>query len=179
MPNRKKVFSSLFVGLVLSYCLSGCAGTETKNSDSTASFQPYPAPDSAGSGKYQFPSAPGEAPPPEPGKASISGVIYSFTTLMPIPNTLFYLSRGEGMESKDFPPLLIGPEVSKGDVIGRTDEKGQFFLKDVPPGNYFFVVSAPYNWSVATVSNTDFTPRLIELKPNQKQPLGVVYISWP
>lgn len=84
-----------------------------------------------------------------------------------------------GADNRDLPPAFIGPEQNRGDIAGISDEKGHFFVKNIPPGNYFLVVSAPFSWSLAVVSDKDFAPLLIELGPDQKQPLGIIYVSWP
>mgnify|MGYP005835198959 FL=1 len=75
------------------------------------------------------------------------------------------------------PPLLVGPREE--DIQGITDEKGQFFIKNIPPGAYFLIVEAPYSFSPAVISASNFTPLLLEVKANEKYPLGVVYVSWP
>jgi hypothetical protein len=93
--------------------------------------------------------------------------------------TFFYLTRGVGEGQRTIPQLLIGPNDDRGDIRGQTDSKGQFALSDIPPGNYFLIVWAPYNWIPAENSPTDQTPRLIQLAPNQREALGVVIVPWP
>lgn len=122
---------------------------------------------------------PEDAPRPNTGKASISGTLYSFTLFRVIPKTLLYLTMASGVDNRDLPPVFIGPEQNQGDIAVTSDEKGQFFVNNIPSGNYFLVVSASFRWSLAVISDKDFTPLLIELKPDQRQPLGIVYVSWP
>lgn len=122
---------------------------------------------------------PDEVPEPEPGKAAISGVLYTFMGEGPIPGTLFYLTPGRGDENRDPPSVLVGPREGQGDVRGDSNEKGWIALNDIPPGNYFLIVWAPYDWIVATESEFDDTPRLITLEPDQQLNLGVIYVSWP
>jgi hypothetical protein len=92
---------------------------------------------------------------------------------------MFYLTPAIGPEKRAMPPILIGPEESQGDVRGQSDASGKITLNNITPGNYFLIVWAPYNWPEADTSATDPTPRLIELKANQREPLGVVYVGWP
>ena len=127
----------------------------------------------------QIPTAPSDAPQPDNGKASISGTIFSFTTSMVVPKTFYYLTPGWGPQKIDPPPALVGPNEKNGDISAYTDETGQIFLNNIPPGNYYLAVSAPYSWSVAEISPTDNKPKLITLAANQKYPLGVIYVSWP
>ena len=128
---------------------------------------------------YSTPVPPVDAPQPEAGKASLSGIIFSHTIGRVLPKTNLYLTHGFGPEDKDFPPALIGPLESKGDIQATTDENGIFTLNSVLPGNYYLVVEAPYNWSVMQVSDLDSKPRLLKLMADQSYALGVVFVSWP
>jgi hypothetical protein len=172
---------------VLCICATGCGGK------SPAIGQPYPGPGVRESNtvQAQLPSAtrtrrPIEAispvkeiPQATPGKASLSGTLYSLTILDVIPKTLFYLTKATGADNQQLPAAFIGPEPSQGDIAGRSDEYGNFILENIPPGNYFLVVSGPMSWSVAVISETDFTPRLIVLAPSREYPLGPLLASWP
>ena len=115
----------------------------------------------------------------DPGTASISGLVYSYTVHRVIPKTLFYLTPALGENDNVMPPLLIGPEEDSGDIKSETNELGQIFLKNIPPGNYYIVVWAPYNWSIVENSPTEQIPRLLELKDGDRQALGNLYVSWP
>lgn len=124
--------------------------------------------------------APIDAPQPSPGRASISGVLYSYTMSRVLPQTMFYLTRAVGDDNRLIPAWLIGPQPEKGDIRGWTDAYGQFTLNDIPPGNYYLIVWSPYDWIPANnTDNHDLTPRLIVLEENQKKLLGIVYVSWP
>jgi len=121
---------------------------------------------------------PTEPPAPAAGKASLTGILYSYSGHAPIPETIFYLTPAVG-ETKQHPPLVfVGPREEQGDIQGISDTEGQIFLNDIPPGNYFLAVWAPYNWILAAESDTDPTPRLIVLEPDQREDLGTVYVSW-
>jgi hypothetical protein len=127
----------------------------------------------------ELPPAPVDAPQPEKGKASISGTLFSFTSQQLLPQTLYYLTPAQGDNNNTPPAFATGPQPEKGDISATSDEKGQFQLNNIPPGNYFLFVWSAYNWPLAVVSATDSAPRLIELKADQKTLLGVVYVSWP
>jgi hypothetical protein len=105
-------------------------------------------------------------------------VLYSYTLLRVVPNTVFYLTLGVGEDKQTIPPILVGPNSEK-DIRAASDDKGQFALGDIPPGNYYLVVWAPYTWVLGEVSSGSGNPRLIELAPDQSVPLGIVYLSWP
>ncbi len=116
---------------------------------------------------------------PESGAASISGLVYSYTVNRVIPKTLYYLAPAVGENDDIIPSLLIGPEEDNGDIKSETNGLGQIYLKDVPPGNYYIVVWAPYNWSIVENSPTEQVPRLIKLKEGDRQVLGNLFVSWP
>ncbi len=122
---------------------------------------------------------PPSLPMPEAGKASISGVLYSFTGKGPIPETVFYLTPAIGGENTGPPALLVGPRGESRDTHGLSDAQGRIALNNIPPGNYYLAVWAPYNWILAVESDTNMTPRLIMLKSNQRLNLGIVYVPWP
>jgi hypothetical protein len=122
---------------------------------------------------------PEDALEPAHGTASISGLVYSYTVNRVIPKTLYYLTPAVGENDDIIPALLIGPEEDNGDIKSETNRLGQIYLKDVPPGNYYIVVWAPYNWSIVENSPTEQVPRLIKLKEGDRQVLGNLFVSWP
>jgi hypothetical protein len=127
-----------------------------------------------------LPAAPSDVPSPLPGKAAISGVLYSFNSSQIVPGTLFYLTKAIGDDKQSMPFVLIGPNDEAGDIRGQSDAKGQFTLNAVPPGSYFLIIwNPPYDWEPGVISGEDHTPRLIQLSADEKKPLGVVYVSWP
>ncbi len=144
------------------------------------SLAPYPAPQELpGIDGTAIPIWPTNPPPPESGKASISGTVFSYTINRLVPGTLFYLTPAAGSDHRSVPAIIIGPDEGKGDIRGTTDGKGQFVLNKVPPGNYYLVLWAPYDWVLAENSKEDNSPRLFELAANEKQQLGMVYAPWP
>jgi hypothetical protein len=116
-------------------------------------------------------------PAPEPGKASISGVLYTFTGKGPIPQTAFYLVPALG-ESSPYPPLiLLGPRSE--DPQGRSDIRGRIVVNNIQPGTYYLAVWAPYGWILAVQSETESSFLVLNLKPNQRLNLGIIYVPWP
>lgn len=164
----------LIGGGILSAC-SSPSSTESPVSTPTLSLQahsPVATPSSAPV------AAPSEIPKPEEGKASVGGVLYTFSGHGPIPETIFYLTPAQG-EADQPPRVLVGPREEKGDIQGKSNAEGQITLNNVPAGNYYLAVWAPYNWLLAVESAEDQMPRLIELGPNESKNLGVINVAWP
>lgn len=126
-----------------------------------------------------LPDAPKDVPDSRSGHGAISGVLFSFSTNLILADTLFYLTPAMGPDDTDLPPALFGPQEGSGDIVGRTDDQGRFFLDNVPPGNYYIVVEAPMNWAVGLEKSEESAPRMITVEEGGKYPLGVVFVSWP
>ena len=174
---------SLLVFLVLGLSLAGCKPSGTPG---PATEDPYPAdgeyfgPVPTDSEKTLLtPMPPADAPEPEPGLSSVSGALYSYTIGKVISDTMFYLTPAQGENRDTMPPFLAGPDPARGDITGRSDVYGNFAFNNIPPGSYFLVVSAPYNWCPAENSPDDPAARLIRLQAGERLALGVVYVSWP
>jgi hypothetical protein len=120
-----------------------------------------------------------DLPTPRLGQAVVGGQLYSFTMGMVVPGTLIYLTPAIGPEKRDVPPVIVGPDQAKGDILGQTDALGQFVLTGVPPGNYFLVVQIPLSWSLGQAAPDTETPLLIEVKENESHSAGIVYVSLP
>lgn len=145
----------------------------------TSSSSAYPGSEVLPSPSAEIPEVTPEAPIPSSGKASIAGVLYSYTALRIIRGTPFYLTRASGSDQRALPPLILGPNDRIGDILGQSDAKGEFIVNDLSPGNYYLIVSAPLNWVVAESPPGNTAPLLIELMADQQVSLGVVYLSWP
>jgi hypothetical protein len=160
--------------LLLAAALVACQGNP--NPRQTVA---YPIDDQASEKNLIIPLPPSDAPIPEAGKSSLSGALFSYTIERLIPDTMAYLTPAEGANHDAMPPFLAGPDPNRGDIVFRSDAIGNFSLAAVPPGNYFLVVSAPYNWSIAETSAMDPAPLLIRLNTGDRLALGVVNFSWP
>lgn len=170
---RSKV-CCLILCLLLSLLLTACGSVVTPPGSPLTSSQ---SPIATQSPETDLLSLIPDPPVPEPGKASISGLLYSISGKGPIPGTLYYLTPSK---EPDTPPnILVGPRDKGGDVRGTSDDQGRVVLNNIPPGSYYLVVWAPYNWVLAVESDIDMTPRVITLQANQQVNLGVVYLPWP
>jgi hypothetical protein len=172
-------FFSILLGLILAGCAKG-------RPSAPAGEGPYPAdgeyfgPVATSEGKTLLtPMPPSDAPPPQPGLASLSGALYSYTIGKIISETMFYLTPAGGEGRDAMPPFLSGPDPDRGDVTARSDVYGNFAFDNLPPGSYFLIVSAPYNWCPAEVAPDDSAALLIRLAAGGRLALGVVYVSWP
>ncbi len=175
---RRPLFGIFLFGLIL----AACAQAPT----AAAGEDPYPA-----NGEYFGPVAtaaekvlltpmpPADAPAPDPGLASLSGALYSYTIHKVISETMFYLTPAGGDNRDAMPAFLAGPDPARGDLTGRSDVYGNFAFTAVPPGSYFLIVSAPYNWCPAEIAPEDPVARLIRLQAGDRLVLGVLYVSWP
>jgi hypothetical protein len=161
-------------GVILSAC-SPSSSNESPVSTPTLSPQVQSSVATPSSAPLAVPS---KIPKPEEGKASVGGVLYTFSGHGPIPETIFYLTPAQGGANQP-PRVLVGPREEKGDIQGKSNTEGQITLNNVPAGNYYLAVWAPYNWLLAVESAGDQTPRLIELGPNESKNLGVINVAWP
>jgi hypothetical protein len=178
--NVRRILA-LVVVIALAAAAVSCVSSQPSVVPTTMPAVPSPTV-SVGAGPTRVPGlpiAPKEAPLPAEGKASISGVLYSYTIPVVVPGTLFYLTRASGSDKRSISPIITGVHTEAGDISGMSGDEGQISLNDIPPGNYFLVVWAPYNWVPADVSPTNQSARLIELAAGQREPLGIVYLSWP
>lgn len=120
--------------------------------------------------------------PPEPESSSVgslAGALYSLSGRGPIPGTTFFLTAATG-EGRTAPPsVLTGAKTTAGDILATSGANGEFAFDAIPPGRYYLAVWAPYDWILAVQSETDDTPRLIEVEAGQRLDLGRVDVPWP
>ncbi len=116
---------------------------------------------------------------PEKGMASISGLLYHYARDQVIPGTQFYLTPAIIDGDKVYPPTMyVGPQPEKGDVLGFTNNEGQLFLTNVPPGKYYIAVWAVYDWFVVQETEESGKPLLLTLEAGDKVNLGLLYTQW-
>ena len=119
------------------------------------------------------------APQPQPGKASVSGLLFSFTSRIIIPETHAYFTPSLG-ENNEVPPAFTGPRTDLGDFDFRSDTAGNFELDNIPPGSYFLIVWAPYSWiPVINPEKDQVNPVLFTFEADKQYPLGVLELAWP
>jgi hypothetical protein len=189
MTDRRQANVIIFATTILLFLGTGCQSVKsaTQPGYPAAHSLPqtaYPAPAGLPAATViqrtlVFPAPPDTASEPQDGKASLSGLLFSVTTLSPIADTMFYLTPAVGEQHDHMPPLLSGPDALRGDLTGRSLEDGSFDLNAVSPGNYFLIVSAPGNWCEAIASEDNPSPRLITLAAGQRLVLKVLAIRWP
>lgn len=138
----------------------------------------YPGPQPTLIGSSVTPNPPETAPETAPGTASLSGVITARGATV-VPNVVIVLKPGQGPDQTFPPEYIADPDPSQGDVQSQTDAEGRFSFAGIPPGKYFLFVWGPYGWREAEVSQGDESPRLIDLKGDDRQALGIVVTSWP
>ena len=114
-------------------------------------------------------------PDPVPGMASVTGVLINFSSSTLMKKVDIYLTKAVGQDQNQVPPILAGAFEERGDVKAITNEYGQFTFSDIPPGNYFLVLSM--DLSLISVADAITTPLLIRLKPDTTLSLGDVYYN--
>lgn len=176
MGTDMRTLRAVACALMLSITASAC--TSAPEASLSPAESPLTTPLSEAGAEASLESSP-QPLEPEAGKAALSGVLYTFTGNGPIPGTVFYLTPALGEEEPRPPLVLTGPHAEAGEIAGVSDTRGRFALNNIPPGNYYLVVWAPYNWILATKSDTDMDPLLITLEPDQRLDLGLVFLSWP
>ena len=121
-----------------------------------------------------------QSPAPEADKASLSGLLYSYSLGQVIPGTQFYLTKAITVSDQLIPPTwYTGPKEELGDVNGFSDAYGRFAFDDVPPGTYYLAVWTVYDWLLAFESREAKMPLLIQLKAGDQLDLGRLFVEWP
>jgi len=122
---------------------------------------------------------PDSAPQPQPGKASVSGLLYSYTSRIIIPDTHTYFTPALG-ENKEVPPAFTGPRTDLGDIEFRSDAGARIELDNVTPGSYYLIVWAPLSWiPVINPKVDEVKPVLFTFEADQQYILGVLELAWP
>jgi len=119
-----------------------------------------------------------EANSPLSGKVSLSGLLYAYDISVPLSNIDFVLMPAvitDGVAR--VPPILTYGNPEDGDVLGKTDENGVFYLDNIMPGKYFLVVNYPDHSEIAVNPNNTSEPLLFEFEADTSYPLGVVLIN--
>lgn len=121
-------------------------------------------------------SAPTEAPYPQPGFASISGLLYAYDISQVLVNTNFWLYPAVTVGDKKVPPPIItNGDPAAGDIYGRTDGSGAFYLDNVPAGDYFLLINYPDHTVIGQASPTPNAYLLITVAPGDRIAYGVIY----
>lgn len=127
--------------------------------------------------KLQDLRPPSEANVPISGRASISGLLYAYNISVPLSCMNFILMPAVISDGVAIvPPILTYGNPEDGDIMGKTDGDGVFYLDDILPGQYFFVVNYPDHSEIAVDPNNTAKPYLLEFKADTSYPLGIVMI---
>ncbi len=142
--------------------------------DQTTAYPAWDAP-TVESGNLQPPTS---ANTPSDGKTSLSGLLFAFDISVPLSNMDFVLipaviNGGVAM----VPPILTYGNPLEGDILGRTDGDGVFFLDDIMPGKYFLLVNYPDHSEIAVDPNNTSAPLLFDLKADSAYPFGIILIN--
>lgn len=122
-------------------------------------------------------SPPREAPEPLEGKASASGLLYAFDISVPLADIEFILVPALIFEKTPIvPPIITNGDPKNGDIIGKTDVNGTFYLNNITPGYYYLLINYPDHSVIAVESNNTIYSRLFEFLPNESYTLGVIEI---
>lgn len=121
-------------------------------------------------------SAPAEALPPQEGYASISGLLYAYDISQILINTDFWLFPAVTVgDQKLPPPIITNGDPAAGDIYGRTDANGAFYLDKVPAGDYFLLINYPDHTVFGQSSPTPDAYLLITLAAGDRIAYGVIY----
>ncbi|MGV7976848.1 MAG: hypothetical protein AB2L16_08230 [Anaerolineaceae bacterium] len=121
-------------------------------------------------------SAPAEALPPQEGFASISGLLYAYDISQILVNTNFWLYPAVTVGDKKVPPPIItNGDPAEGDIYGRTDASGAFYLDKVPAGDYFLLINYPDHTVFGQSSPTPDAYLLITVAAGDRTAYGVIY----
>ncbi len=121
-------------------------------------------------------SAPAEALPPQEGFASISGLLYAYDISQILVNTDFWLFPAVTVgDQKVPPPIITNGDPAEGDIYGRTDANGAFYLDKVPAGDYFLLINYPDHTVFGQSSPTPDAYLLITVDAGDRTAYGVIY----
>lgn len=121
-------------------------------------------------------AAPTEALPPQDGYASISGLLYAYDISQILVNTDFWLFPAVTVgDQKVPPPIITNGDPAEGDIYGRTDANGAFYLDKVPAGDYYLLINYPDHTVFGQSSPTPDAYLLITVAAGDRTAYGVIY----
>jgi len=121
---------------------------------------------------------PTEAPLPASGKVSVSGLLFAFDISVPLSNINFVLIPAVVIDGVPrVPPILTYGNPKDGDVLGKTDGSGIFYLDNIMPGKYYLLVNYPDHSEIAVDPDNTSAPLLFDFKADTSYPRGVVLIN--
>lgn len=167
----------VFLSLVL--ILSACSTSTIQRSPlaSPVMVSPFPV-EGTPSNNVCALSSSEAVPTPAAGKSAITGVLYTLTGQAVIPETRFYMTPVFDVANLELPSVLAEPDPLKGQILGESDTRGYFELTEIPAGDYYIAVWAPYSWLIVLEPDHQ-TPRIIHLEAGDRLALGCLFLAWP
>lgn len=127
--------------------------------------------------KFEELTPPVDAPEPLEGRASISGLLYAFDISVPLANIDFIFVPAVIAEGIPIvPPIFTNGDAKNGDIIGRTDINGIFYLDNVAPGLYYLLINYPDHSAIGVESENTLYNRLFEFEADKSYLLGVIKV---
>ncbi len=118
--------------------------------------------------------------PPQPGKASLSALLFSRSWGQVIAGNLVYFTPTINDNGKVYPPSFFnGPHEENGDIRYYTDEYGRLNVDDVTPGSYVLAVWTVYDYIIIEDPNKPGYPQIFDIKPGDQIDLGMLELGWP
>lgn len=125
-------------------------------------------------------AAANKPPTPQPGKASISALLFSNSWGQVIPGNLIYFTPTIQDNGNEYPPSFFsGPDEAKGDIPFYSDEYGRISADNVTPGRYVLAVWTVYDYIIIEDPNNPGAARIFDVKPGDQIDLGLMELGWP
>jgi hypothetical protein len=125
-------------------------------------------------------AAANKPPTPQPGKASLSALLFSNSWGQVIPGNLIYFTPMIKDNGKEYPPSFFsGPDQAKGDIPLYSDEYGRISADNVTPGHYVLAVWTVYDYIIIEDPSNPGAPRIFDIKPGDQIDLGLMELGWP
>lgn len=117
---------------------------------------------------------PSIVPDYDPGKASVYGVLLSYTDKQPLQGVMVYAADVVIVETSGDKIYTTQEKSSPHDA---SDNIGQFTITQIKPGSYLFMMVTPFgNYPVFDGQNFQLE---LELKAGDVIDFGEVYVNWP
>ena len=106
--------------------------------------------------------------------ASVYGVLYSYTDQLPLAGVMIYAADVVVVETSGDKIYTTQEKSSPQD---GTDDRGQFTITNITPGNYMFMMVTPFgNYPIFDKDNQTFE---LELKAGDVIDFEQTFVNWP
>lgn len=114
---------------------------------------------------------------PVEGRASISGLLYAYDISVPLADVEFIFVPAIILEGTPVvPPIITNGNPENGDIIGKADANGAFYLNSIEPGSYYLLINYPDHSEIAVETDNTLYNRLFEFEADRSYILGVIKI---